>query len=126
LVKLMSAVPLETSLVLAPDLPIGITEMVVDFGLGWAPVQWRVSSVFTAFSYLPMRKYTQPSESTIDPSCGRRRDGLFNHLGGFVQVAALVGPAVAQIVEDIGLVGFVGEGGLANLFRPDPNFSGVH
>src|SRR3984893_4640696 len=107
-IEVARVIPLEMRLEFASCTPISIAEMVVDHGIG----RFEVDRAFEFLHRLVVAAelVIRPAETIDDiPVVRALFDCPPQHIEGFLEVHALIDPAVAKIVQDQGMIGIKGE-----------------
>ena len=96
--------PLEMRVELAPDLPIGVAQMGIDGGIA-RHQQYGILESLGRIGITP-KPLISPADAVDDVTVeGAQRAGFFQHRERLREIAALVDPAIAEIVQDLRLIG---------------------
>src|SRR6185437_15767479 len=118
-IELKNMLPLEACVDLAADLPISIPEMIVYIGGGRRELHGLFESPRGII--ITTQTIIGPADGIRDEPVERpQRSRFFQHRHGFLEVFALVDPAIAEIVQHIGAIRVELEGGAEIAFGGIP------
>ena len=102
-VEIARVIPLEMRFEFAPDPPIGIAKVVVDHGIGGFEVDRPLELLHRL---VVAAKLVIGPAKTVDDIAIRRMqlDRFVQHGEGFVEISFLIDPAIAEIIQNKGLV----------------------